>query len=67
MKAKLNHQSQALLRYLLGGLKQAKIKWQIRYNTAVNEEMRQNAQLQVNHYSEEIKAYKKMLREGTRV
>lgn len=67
MKQKLGHKSQSLLRYLLAGLKEAKSKWQVRYNHAVHEDERINALQQINFYSEEIEAYSKMIREGVRV
>lgn len=67
MKQKFGHKSEALLRYFLAGLKEAKIKWQVRYNCAVHEDERIKALQQINFYADEIEAYAKMIREGVRV
>lgn len=66
MKQKFGHKSEALLRYFLAGLKEAKTKWTVRYNCAVKEDERLDALRNINFYSSEIEAYAKMLREGVR-
>ncbi len=67
MKQKFGVKGQSLLRNLLAGLKEAKSKWQVRYEQATSEEMRKIAIMRVNHYNEESEAYSKMLKEGVRV
>ena len=67
MKQKFGHMGEAMLRYLLAGLKEAKAKWQVRYNTAVDNDERLRALKEINFISDEIAAYAKMLKGVVRV
>ncbi len=67
MTQKFGHRGETLLRSLISGFIKAKEKWQLRYEQATNEYLKLLALSWVNWYAEEIRAYKKILREGVKV
>lgn len=68
MKQKFGPKGETLLRNLIAGLNEAKRKWEVRYQKAVEEERPEfdvaTIQYHINMCAEDISAYKKMLREG---